>query len=280
MNQARYIFIGVALAICASGAARTDGAQEKRKDALREAFKQQMEDEDWEKASSSIRKLLRLTKGEEKDDLSALLDRVNGERAWVKIVAAHRSSRRPQRILKKLVEFQKKFGEHAHLARRAEKLRNLIRADLICMIEDFESGGLEAGRGRTVLERANIKEGKQALRWTSKDLEMDYLYVYPGRTDWTGYDYLSMWIYCEEPQSTLQINAITKYDAYWPEQYSCAIGLDFKGWKRFRLSLRGKRRRFAKSGRADWASIASICFVKEEGKLLDIILDEICLEKE
>ncbi|MCZ6691863.1 MAG: chondroitinase family protein [Planctomycetota bacterium] len=280
MNQARYIFIGVALATCAFGAARTDGAKEKRKDALRQGIKQQTEAEDWEKASSSIRKLLRMTKGEEKDELSVLLERVNGEKAWVKIVEAHGSSKAPRRILKKIEEFRKEFGEHSHLARRAEELRSLIRSDLIYMIEGFETGGLDADRGRTVLESADIKEGKQALRWTSKDLEMDYLYVYPDRTDWTGYSYLCMWIYSEEPQTSLQVTAITKYDAYWPEQYSSTIRLDFKGWRRIRLALRGKRRSFAKSGRADWASIDSICLIKEEGKRLNIILDEICLEKE
>ena len=279
MNQARYILIGVALATCAFGAARTDGAKEKRKEALRKGIKQQMEDEDWKKASSSIRKLLRMTKGDEKDDLSTVLDRVNGEQAWMKIVAAHRSSRSPQRILEKIDEFRKKFGKHAHLDRRAEELRKLIRADLIYMIDGFESGGLEADKGRTVLDTAHTKEGKQALRWTSKGREMDYLYVYSDRTDWTGYSYLSMWIYCEEPQSALEVNAITKFDSQWPDQYSCTIGLDFKGWRRFRLALGGKRSKFARSGQADWASIASICLVKEEGKRLDIILDEICLEK-
>lgn len=271
--------IGAGLAILALGAAFDGPDSEDNKEALRKQVREYMEAGKWKKATSAIQKLRRTAKGDEKKELSTLLDRVKGEQEWQKILTARGSSTKPGKLLSMISKFLKKFADDEEIRQRAEDLREEIMGEIVCMLDDFEGGASEAGRGKTALVKDKVKGGEYALQWMSNTLQDDYLYVEMEQTDWSKYDYLCMWIYSQSPQGRLQVDVVTRHDEQWPDRFVGYIAMNRSGWKRIRLPLRGKRSSFSKQGKADWTHIEDLCFEKEEGKRMDIILDEICLEK-
>ncbi|MCZ6691702.1 MAG: hypothetical protein O7H41_19115 [Planctomycetota bacterium] len=260
------------------GAVQEDD-KEARREALRTEIEKRFGKGEWREAAKAIRKLRLMVKGEEKEELDGALLRCNGEREWEKFKKLRRSSKRPGKVLKSLDKFIKKFGEDETLLERAEMVREKIRKDVVFVIEGFEDGldNVYGTSGEIVEGPGEVKEGKAAFRWKTMSLGEEEVRIgSEERSDWTPYRYLTMWIYSAKPGTRLTIDAITTGEDYF-EAWST---IDWSGWKKIRLPLQGRGARFRKVGRASWSDIIGVRIWKDEGKPIDIILDEVCLEKE
>lgn len=269
--------LGLAVVWLALGASTPLHDEDERRAALRKQIQEQMESGEWSKAAATIKKLKRTAEGQEKEELEALLRRANGEAAWAKIESAREASAKPKRLLRLVERFLEKHGENKEFRRRARTLREETLQGAICMVADFEERKTAAHRGRTVLVQDRVMGGENALRWISESPHDDYLFLDSPETDWSKYDSLYIWIHCEKPQGTITLSAISKYDPDHPDAFCKVLRLKWRGWRRMRLPLRGKT--FSKKGRPDWASIQTLCLEKKEGATLDLIVDEVCLEK-
>ena len=145
--------------------------------------------------------------------------------------------------------------------------------------DGFEDDAPEPHEGIGKLIEDDVKEGQYAFRWISKTRDEDFVSPDLAETNWSDYDYLCMWIRVDNPGGRINLHAITEFKPQFPVQFSGYVILSWKGWKRVRLPLRGNKSTFAQDGKAVWSYIEELRFEKEEGCMLDLVLDGLCLER-
>ena len=94
-------------------------------------------------------------------------------------------------------------------------------------------------------------------------------------TDWTKYSALVMWIYSKEKTGRFTIDAVTRGDDY----FEAWNNITWTGWKEVRIPLRGKGSRFSRIAKAKWSRITRFRIWKNDGTPLDIVIDDIRLER-
>ncbi len=238
-----------------------------------------MENSQWQEAKKLIRKLLPKADALEKERLELLLRRADGEIAWEK--ASRDLDKAPSyRAKREIVDrFLASHGETAELRTRAEaRLKELVESYCLTL-EDFEGEELPDDDLSAVDDPKLVKQGRRAARFRSDDrLDEQSVYIYSEEesTDWTPYSTLVLWIFAEKSGGRLTIDALTDHDNY----FEVWNNIDWTGWKELRLPLEEKGCRFSKEGKPEWSEIGSVRFWKQRGGTIDIVLDDIHLEKE
>ena len=266
------------LAIVFLGAGASDDDKEVKKEALSKEIEGYMAAKDWSRAAKAVRRLRAMTKGEEREAADALLLRINGEKEWEKIQKLRKSSAKPGKVISKLKKFIKKFGEDDDLLERGEDALERIMKEVSAIVDNFEDGlDRVVGPGTEIVSGdGKVKEGESALRWKLDTYQEDEIQISPDQNDWSQYDFLSMWIHSSKPNWRLTIDAVTAA----PDQYfECFNNITWTGWKHLRLPLRGRGSRFAARGKPSWNMIDYLRLWKDEGSSVDIIVDDIRLEK-
>jgi hypothetical protein len=269
--------VGACMMAAASGAAAPDDEREEKIRDLREQIEQRMQDKDWSKATTAIRKLRILLKGVDREEADALLLRVKGEKEWEKIRKAARKKTRPGKMLGTLQRFLERYGEDLELRERGEKLRDTILADVRYVIDDFEEADADDYDTDTSIVpiRDRGEDDGFGLRWMTPSLKEEEIQFHFDVTDWTPYASISFWIHAKEKGGRITLDCVTENDNY----FEAWNHIDWTGWKHIRIPLRGRGCRFSQDGKATWSNIQWIRFWKDEGKPIDIIIDEIQLEK-
>ncbi len=277
MRRMRACLVGAFIVVLIGGVTAQEEARDAKIKDLEEQIEQKMKEKDWTRAASAVRKLRLLVKGEEREEADALLLRVNGEKEWEKISKARQGTIRPGKLLGKLRHFLKKYGENEELRERAEELRAAIRKDVIYVIDDFEEADPDDYDRDTKLVpvRDRGEEAGHGLHWKTDSLREKELQFHFDVSDWTPYESLSYWIYTEQKGGRLTIDCVTDNDHF----FEARNNIDWIGWKQIRIPLQGRGSRFRREGKATWSNIQWIRFWKDEGKPIDMILDDIQLEK-
>ena len=276
MNQAGILLIGCALVL--GGGVAQEEDKEARKKALRDQIEESIKEGDWSEAASKIRKLRVLLEGDEREEADTLRLRVNGEKEWALIRKARRGKSRPGKRLDRIKRFLKKYGECESLRKRAEDLRESIRKDVFHVIDDFDDADVEGYSRDTEIVAVKDRgdDGGHALHWkTDSTGEREIHFDEFEQHDWTPYEALSMWVYSENEGTRLTIDLCTDRDSFF-EAWS---NIDWTGWKKLRLTLRGRGSRFRRDGKPAWENIQYLRLWKAEGQPVDIIIDDIVLEK-
>ncbi len=251
-------------------------AKDKEKASLRDQLSESMSSQNWEKAAAALRKLQALSTASEKSNLEGISTRLSGEKEWDKIEKEYPSSQ-PRRVITKIDAFLKKYGEEPDFKTRAEELRKKAIAEVYHTIEDFEKDrkDLDIDLVR-IQEPGKVKQGTFAARWVSKKKDSDAVYFPAGPAqDWTKFSALVLWIYSEKPNGRLTIDAVSGEDDY----FEAWNNIDWTGWKEVRLPLRGKESRFHKDGKPDWANVGDLRVWKDKVVSVEIIIDDIRLER-
>ncbi|MCZ6690899.1 MAG: hypothetical protein O7H41_15005 [Planctomycetota bacterium] len=269
--------VGAFIVVLVGGVTAQEEARDAKIKDLKNQIEQRIKEKDWTKAGSAIRKLRLLVKGEQREEADALLLRVKGEKEWEKVSKARRGKTRPGKLLGKLRHFLKKYGENEELRERAEELRAAIRKDVIYVIDDFEEADSDDyGRDTEIVPVRNRGEEEgHGLRWKTESRREEELQFHFDVSDWTPYESLSFWIYAEEKGGRLTIDCVTDNDHF----FEAWNNIDWTGWKQIRIPLQGRGSRFRKKGKPAWSNIQWIRFWKDEGKPIDIIIDDMQLEK-
>ena len=272
----RQACLGLAAALLlGGGSAALALDREAKKDALAEKLDGEMAEQNWKAAKKTSRELRRLCDAEERESLDLRIFQIDGELAWDKVRVKHEKSKKPSGVLKELRKFTKKFGEDDDFAERAEALEKTVLGPYVAEVQDFEGDLDDKVTGGSVVTDLK-KEGEAALRWKDTTTnDESSLYVESETSNWSEYAYLTMWVHSSQVGSRLTIDAMTDVGHY----YECWNNIDWTGWKHLRLPLQGRGARFGGRGRPTWSSIAALRFWKDEGKPIDIVIDDIRLEK-
>jgi hypothetical protein len=283
MTRGMFILVAIGFMVGLATAQAIADDKEEEKAELREELDEQMEEKDWKAASKTADSLRRLLKGDEREELDSTILRIDGEIEWAKIKKAHDSGKKkPSKILKMLHKFVRKYGKDEEFLERTEYLERVALKGYVEIVEDFEESGEEEedledrfiGRGARIVETPR-KQGEQALKWRNGESDEASLFLESRVSDWSEYVFLSMWIHSETTGSRLTIDAMTDFDSY----FECWNNIDWKGWKHIRIPIQGRGAKFGARGRPVWTEIIALRFWKDEGREIDIVIDDIRLEK-
>ena len=243
---------------------------------LKERLEQQMGDEDWDEALKTVRGL-RFVLGEEgRREYDEEILRINGELYWRKVKAKKLVARNDTDVLAMLDEFLERFATDEVLRRRAEAMRKSIQKKHGSVIADFEDGLARVTSGEGTITTDPVMEGKQALRWSVIGKKAKgTLTIKCRRKDWTKYDTLHFWIHPKQRGGRLALEAVTSKGNY----FECVDDVRWGGWKGFRIPLHGRSSRFRARGRPRWTEIKYFRVRRIGDDDLDIVIDDIRLEK-
>ena len=106
-------------------------------------------------------------------------------------------------------------------------------------------------------------------------LSEDHIWIDVNQRDWTRFQWVVLWVYSQGKGGRLTIDAVTHEDHY----FEAWNNVDWVGWKEVRIPFQGKKARFRTEGRPRWERIDGIRIWKDEGRGVDIVIDDIRLER-
>lgn len=250
--------------------------QDDKEDDLRDQLEQEMDRREWKAAGKTARTLKGMLRGDERDEMEAVILRIKGEAEWEKVMKAKKDGKKPSKILSSLRKFTKKFGKDEELLERAREMEEVVIAPYVDMVADFEGDTEDTflGNGAGIVTEPR-KQGKCALQWSWSDSDSESLYIASQVQDWSDSPFVSMWIHSKRKGSRLTIDVVSDVDDF----YECWSNIDWVGWKLVRLPLRGRGARFATRGKPSWGNIIAMRFWKDEGTPIDIVIDDIRIER-
>lgn len=248
-----------------------------------------MEEGAWKeavKAIESYRRKLAETE-EEKAEASRLLVRARGEMELETIGEEYRKRSKVHATVARLNRFLEVYAEVPALVEKGEEFLETVRSRYVLEIEDFEAG---AKRGWQIEEHPGVspetdakfvRHGRRSIRWKPADRESALLDIrLAAETDWTGYEFLCAWVHNEKKGRRPTVIRISVITGFLPEAwYECWLPVDWSGWQEVRIPRRGQRSRFSPRGKPDWSRIGRLMVHQEQGELIELVIDDIRLEK-
>ena len=274
----RVWLISVALlAVLTATAVGDDDAKKAQIESLREEVSTAIESGEWKAAKRALQKLRAKAPKYERTEIDAQLRRVSGELDWIKIEkkAAKASKGKVRASYAKVMDFRKEYKDVRELIRKSQKLYSSLRRRLFRSIENFEKDDDLDPDLRVVTDDDLVKEGRRAARWSAGAIGESSIYFENVPRDWSKYRYVTLWVHSKKKGGRVTIDAFCTDDDYF-ESWN---NIDWVGWKRLRVPFQGKGARFSKNGKASWTNVDSLRIWKDEGKEIDIVIDDVCLER-
>lgn len=256
---------------------------ERAKEKARKSIEALIESSDWKRALKAIgtyrKKHVRTN--EEKERCRLWCRFVKGSQALDAITDYHRRHQKGRKTAERLYRFLEEYGGDEKLRERAEGILQAVRPTEKLVLEDFEDALPGPTRGTVDLVSEDVREGRRAGIWRSKDREEDYFYIYFQHGDWTDWEYLCLWVRTDRPKGKISFMAMTEWNPSWPRHFYGFTNLAKRGWSLVRLPLRGEGSVFRRDGTADWSRIGTLA-LRKEGIELDspVVLDAIWLERD
>jgi hypothetical protein len=227
-------------------------------------------------AKTLLRKRRLKAKGAERETCVLLLRQIDAEKAWAKLTKSlekKKYTRVPLMALARLERFRAKYQDVAPLKARATTAIDKVRETVYTMVDDFEKE-LPSGLKR-VDEPEHVKHGDRAASFVTHRGGSAQVFLDSPQSDWTEFDALVLWIYAKKKGGRLTIDVTTGGSNYF-EAWS---NVDWTGWREIRIPLRGSKSRFARNGVANWENVSSLRLWKPSGTSLDIVVDDVRLER-
>ena len=247
------------------------------KDALREEVNQAIANEDWKKARAAAKKLKRALAREHRDEATKLLRTIDAREALEKIAKAWESRPRAKKALQDLDRFLMSVEGDEDLEKRGRELQKKIRDAVYFVIGDFESGIFNDWS--STREEKHVKQGEVAGHWNPEEDDAA-VFLYSEQRDWTQYTHLVLWIYNADAKKGSKFT-LDPYvvDRGTEDYFQYTVNVTWKGWKELRVPLHGKKSKFLPTGKPTWKNIGGLRFWTLRGRHLDLIIDDVRLEK-
>ncbi len=244
--------------------------------ALRMELAAQVKAKEWKKAIATAKKIRRKVSVEERKEVDKTIFHIKGTEEYNKLHEAAFKTKNPQALFKKIDAFLKKYGKDEQLRVFGFILREVIKQMIYEPLEGFEGGVQDKESVLAVVSEPRlVKQGRRAARWESKSISDEYAYIFFDEHDWTHYTHLVFWLYAEKPAGRIAIHLTTDLEDF----FEGLLNISWKGWKEVRLPLHGKKARFRRTGKADWKQIKTLRLWKEEGRRIQVVLDDFRLER-
>lgn len=241
---------------------------------LRKEAKKLFKKKKWQKASKSLTKLKKMVQGHEKAMVEKMLFRTMGEIAWGKLKKSIKEKHKPHVVVAKVGKFIKKYKESRPLLKKAEVYQQSWLDKIYTTIEDFEDDRELDYDIQLISNPKLVKQGKRAGRWHTEKFKQYHILIKCPR-DWSAHHTLVLWIHSKKKGGRLTFDVLSDKENYF-EAWNV---IDWVGWKELKIPFQGKKARFRKEGRPKWTRIDSLRIWKDEGKGIDIIIDDIRLGK-
>ena len=273
--------------------------EDPEKHAAMERIRGYLDSGEWKAAGKYLKIYLKkhASATEERSEISALIHKAKGFEAYEKIQKEYQRRQKARKGAGKIQNLLRDFADVPDLVKLAEEYLEVLRAQYIFVLDDFEGWPdpeaqkkmdreekmkLKPMSTGLVLETREdrVKQGHQAGRWTAKR-GGGSIALPPILDDWTGFDQMCMWIYNEKVYPKNIQHLRVHVSSGGPNFFRALIALDWRGWKEIRLPLRGRNSPFGKHGHGKWNSVA-IAFIEHMDWLplpLDLVFDDIRLEK-
>lgn len=258
------------------GASGQDAGDDSK--ALTLQIEKHIEKREWKEARAAAKKLKRMLSADRRKDAVALLTRIDGREAFCKIQDSWKKSKHPKKAESQLARFLKKYAKSSELRKLVAPLQKEVREALYHVIEDFEEE-VDPEYWIAVRGSEKVRQGEVGARWRSQRLDESTAYLYCDVKDWTQYTHLVLWIYNADAKKGGTITLDPYGEGPDEDYFQYLLTVNWKGWKELRLPLQGKKSRFQRHGKADWKTVDTLRFYKEDGRKIDIVVDDVRLER-
>ena len=244
----------------------------------RQALRRHVQASEWGKAASLVRPHVGVDPEVVSYSALWMYKALRGMRDWTAILKA-RDTERPSVILGRLQKMQE--GQVGFSLRSAARsLHSQIMEEYYQLLQSFGSPQKHYPTHRgSVMITNEAKESGYALRWMASRANRDRLKVTFFESNFAGFEYIAIWVHCAIPQDEIIVRVQTGPKGS-EASFMAKVKLDFHGWKRVRLCMQGEKKQFQSEGDADWGRVRAIQVEKAAGDRVDIILDELALERD